>query len=56
MVLTGGRAVTMLARQATQDIQSDVRLAHLTPNERAALTALVECLRERAGQPRQSQT
>jgi predicted nucleotidyltransferase len=39
----------MLARQATQDIQSDVRLAHLTPNERAALTTLVERLRERYG-------
>ena len=39
----------MLARQATQDIQSDVRLAHLTPNEQAALTALVERLRERYG-------
>lgn len=39
----------MLARQATQDIQSDVRLAHLTPNERAALTALVERLRQHYG-------
>jgi len=39
----------MIARPATRDIQSDKRLAHLTPNERAALAALVERLRERYG-------
>ncbi len=41
--------IEMLTQPTIQEIASDKRLAHLMPNERAALAALVDRLRQRYG-------